>query len=137
MSKIAIGTADGTSLPQTTDIERVFDNEEQAKKYLDWVQAVEPSLHNDGVLYWATIGKDNWYHPMSEAGMKALKETVGAKAEDVEYEVLADGRVFDHVEGYVLAVCECDNTHRHNDTVCRWCWAHGRRKWNDPDVGGK
>lgn len=30
--------------------------------------------------------------------------------------------------------CECDNTHEQNDTVCRWCWAHGRRKWNDPEV---
>lgn len=30
--------------------------------------------------------------------------------------------------------CECDNTHEANDTVCRWCWSHGRRKWNDPEV---
>lgn len=30
--------------------------------------------------------------------------------------------------------CECDNTHEANDTVCRWCWARGRRKWDDPDV---
>lgn len=30
--------------------------------------------------------------------------------------------------------CECDNTHQANDTVCRWCWARGRRHWNDPDV---
>jgi hypothetical protein len=30
--------------------------------------------------------------------------------------------------------CECDNTHGTNDTVCRYCWANGRRKWNDPAV---
>lgn len=30
--------------------------------------------------------------------------------------------------------CECDNTHETNDTVCRWCWEHGRRHWNDSDV---
>lgn len=28
--------------------------------------------------------------------------------------------------------CECDNTHENNDTVCRFCWSHGRRKWDDP-----
>lgn len=28
-------------------------------------------------------------------------------------------------------MCECDNTHKANDTVCRWCWARGRRKWSD------
>lgn len=33
-----------------------------------------------------------------------------------------------------LTECECDNTHQANDTVCRWCWAHGRRHWNDPEV---
>ena len=30
--------------------------------------------------------------------------------------------------------CECDNTHHANDTVCSWCWARGRRHWNDPSV---
>lgn len=30
--------------------------------------------------------------------------------------------------------CECDNTHEQNGTVCRWCWAHGRRKPDDPPV---
>jgi hypothetical protein len=30
--------------------------------------------------------------------------------------------------------CECDNTHEANDTVCQWCWEHGRRKWADPEV---
>lgn len=30
--------------------------------------------------------------------------------------------------------CECDNTHQNNDTVCRFCWAFGRRKWTDPEV---
>ena len=30
--------------------------------------------------------------------------------------------------------CECDNTHEQNATVCRWCWAAGRRVPSDPDV---
>jgi hypothetical protein len=30
--------------------------------------------------------------------------------------------------------CECDNGHKQNDTVCRWCWNRGRRRWNDPEV---
>lgn len=29
--------------------------------------------------------------------------------------------------------CECDNTHKNNNVVCRWCWANGRRKWDDPE----
>lgn len=28
----------------------------------------------------------------------------------------------------------CDNTHQQNGTVCRWCWYHGRHKWDDPEV---
>lgn len=30
--------------------------------------------------------------------------------------------------------CECDNTHDQNHTVCRYCWANGRRHPHDPDV---
>lgn len=30
--------------------------------------------------------------------------------------------------------CECDNTHKANNTVCRFCWACGRRQWADPDA---
>lgn len=29
--------------------------------------------------------------------------------------------------------CECDNTHEANDTVCRYCWNRGRRRWADPE----
>jgi hypothetical protein len=32
------------------------------------------------------------------------------------------------------ASCECDSTHQKVDTVCRWCWARGRRHWGDPEV---
>jgi hypothetical protein len=32
-----------------------------------------------------------------------------------------------------LTVCECDSTHKQNDTVCKACWATGRRHWNDPE----
>ena len=30
--------------------------------------------------------------------------------------------------------CECDNGHKQNNTVCRWCWNRARRHWNDPEV---
>lgn len=44
-----------------------------------------------------------------------------------------EGTVFEF-EHEVPAECECDNTHDQNDTVCRYCWAHGRRKPSDPEV---
>jgi len=47
---------------------------------------------------------------------------------------LTDGTVLDHTLDQIIEGCECDNTHEQNDTVCRWCWAHGRRKWADPEV---
>lgn len=31
--------------------------------------------------------------------------------------------------------CYCDNGHEQNDTVCMYCYNHGRRGWNDPEVG--
>ena len=33
-----------------------------------------------------------------------------------------------------LTECECDSTHENNNTVCQWCWANGRRYWNDPEI---
>lgn len=33
--------------------------------------------------------------------------------------------------------CECDNTHDQNDTVCRYCWAKGRRRPSDPTPEAK
>jgi hypothetical protein len=36
-----------------------------------------------------------------------------------------------------LTECECDNGHQQNDTVCRWCYARGRRRWDDPDIPEK
>jgi hypothetical protein len=47
-----------------------------------------------------------------------------------------DEPILDDEDGLPPA-CECDNTHQANDTVCRWCWAHGRRHWNDPEVKGQ
>jgi hypothetical protein len=34
----------------------------------------------------------------------------------------------------MLHACECDNTQEQNETVCRFCYAHGRRKPSDPAV---
>lgn len=42
--------------------------------------------------------------------------------------------VDDDDDGNESSDCECDNTNQQNDTVCRWCWNRGRRKWNDPEV---
>lgn len=36
--------------------------------------------------------------------------------------------------GRRLTACECDNTHNTNGTVCRWCWARGRRQPTDPEI---
>ena len=57
-------------------------------------------------------------------------EEPGAPMED-------DGETFAvcdacHGSGQRLLQCECDNTHQANNTVCQWCWARGRRNWNDP-----
>jgi hypothetical protein len=35
-----------------------------------------------------------------------------------------------NVEGCLIHQCECDNTHEQNRTVCRHCWARGRRHPN-------
>jgi hypothetical protein len=32
--------------------------------------------------------------------------------------------------------CTCHNGHKQNNTVCTWCWARGRRVWNDVEVQG-
>lgn len=39
-----------------------------------------------------------------------------------------------NVDAGIPESCECDNTHKHNDTVCRYCYHYGRRHWNDPAV---
>ena len=31
-------------------------------------------------------------------------------------------------------ICECDNTHEQNNTVCRFCYLRGRRHYNDPEL---
>ena len=35
---------------------------------------------------------------------------------------------------FLLDGCECDNTHEQNNTVCLWCWAHGRRVPGDAEI---
>ena len=48
--------------------------------------------------------------------------------------VLPDGKVYDSVIDQTLDKCECDNTHKNLDTVCRYCYAHGRRQYTEqPD----
>lgn len=37
------------------------------------------------------------------------------------------------LDAEVLEACECDNTHKANNTVCRYCYAKGRRAWDDPE----
>jgi hypothetical protein len=52
---------------------------------------------------------------------------------DWHYDIVPVGTVPDE-DAELLEGCQCDNGHQQNDTVCRWCWGHGRRQWNDPDV---
>jgi len=63
-------------------------------------------------------------------------EEPGAPMED-------DGETFAvcdacHGSGQRLLHCECDHAaqartpNQANNTVCQWCWARGRRNWNDP-----
>jgi hypothetical protein len=41
--------------------------------------------------------------------------------------------IFQNMMNDNLTECECDNTHQAINTVCRYCYAMGRRKWNDPE----
>lgn len=71
----------------------------------------------------ATI-KDSWEHfdecdPLTTDEIDALCERLNVPAK---------------VDDDLPLACECDNTHQANDTVCRWCWAHGRRHWNDAEI---
>lgn len=42
-----------------------------------------------------------------------------------------DARI-DLDESAMSGVCECDVEHQLIDSVCPWCKAHGRQRWNDP-----
>lgn len=33
-----------------------------------------------------------------------------------------------------MTVCDCHDGHSNADTVCMYCWSHGRRKPSDPEV---
>jgi hypothetical protein len=60
---------------------------------------------------------------------------LGTKAAREEIERLLKGVADPAVDTtWEPAGCECDNTHQANDTVCRWCWNRGRRRWIDPEV---
>jgi len=36
--------------------------------------------------------------------------------------------------GSVVHECECDNSHQAMNMTCMWCWRHGRRQWDAPEV---
>lgn len=72
-----------------------------------------------------------------ERAKRAKREVAAARKRD---ENMADD--FEEVTCHdELSDCECDSTHGDNGTVCRWCYAHGRRKPTDQsysceDCGG-
>jgi hypothetical protein len=51
---------------------------------------------------------------------------------DDRYIVNEDKSVTDTLTEEVFDSCYCDNTHDQNDTICVFCWGHGRRLPTDP-----
>jgi hypothetical protein len=69
----------------------------------------------------------------SDAREDEWNQLHGAKLR-MALEALDAAEPFDEPAEGVPKRCECDNTHEQNGTVCRWCWAHGRRVPSDPDI---
>lgn len=41
--------------------------------------------------------------------------------------------VMDGTDEEKLTECECDSTHKQNDTCCMFCWNNGQRRWVDAE----
>lgn len=145
--------------PDTT-LERIqsecaycMDSPEDKAAFLKWIQDNE-DLFPDVAKALAIVQRNDSWCTDSEDDMLAFFEAIGFRREDdtcpkcggtgeepgapVDY--AEDGGMLvarcDRCDGAgrILTHCECDNTHQHNNTVCRWCWARGRRHFNDPPV---
>lgn len=65
--------------------------------------------------------------------LKAKRKVLKVVIDHIKEILQPVAEIIAHDEGLPKS-CECDNTHEANGTVCRWCWEHGRRSWNDPEV---
>ncbi len=96
-----------------------MDNPSDKEAFLAWIET-NHSLFPDVAKAMEIIGSNDSWCTDSEDDMIAFFEALGFP--------------IDGADGHFLTHCECDNTHQHNDTVCRWCYARGRRHFNDPAV---
>lgn len=112
---------------------------ENENLFPDVAKALEVIKRNDS---WCTDDEDDMWAFFEQLGHRLADDTCpkcdgsgqepGAPADWDEAGEAVCARC--HGTGRILTHCECDNTHQANDTVCRWCWARGRRHFNDPPV---
>ena len=98
----------------------------ETKRVMLTVQVIA-DVDEDADLDSLTLEYDAIYANI-RSGRKSVGKPIGH--ETVSVESIGD----EGVPGEDPPSCECDNTHDQNDTVCRWCWAKGRRKPSDPEV---
>lgn len=111
---------------------------ENENLFPDVAKALEVIKRNDS---WCTDSEDDMLAFFEQIGHRRTDDTCprcdgsgeepGAPIEMDGARALCDRC---HGAGRILTHCECDNTHQANDTVCRWCYARGRRHFNDPPV---
>jgi len=97
-----------------------------------------PTTRPDGGMRYAyailTRGGDDTY----------VRLEVGINDEDDDPEWLLTAYAGDVYDGAVVGLeaaygsvvheCECDNSHQAMNRTCMWCWRHGRRQWDAPEV---
>ena len=115
---------------------------ENENLFPDVAKALQVIQHNDS---WCTDSEDDMWAFFEQLGHRLTDDTCpkcdgsgqepGAPADwDAAGNELVARCDRCQGTGRILTHCECDNTHQANDTVCRWCWARGRRHFNDPPV---
>jgi len=124
-----------------------MDKPEGKQAFVAWIKE-NANLLPDVARALDVVGENSWWCTDSIEDMEAFFEKLGFPQTDRECPrcggtgeepgapLEADGRIAVcdrcHGSGERLTHCVCDNTHRQNDTVCRWCRARGRRHPNDP-----
>lgn len=126
-----------------------MDDPEDKENFMDWIRRNE-NLFPDVAKALAVIEKNDSWCTDELTDMTAFFEAIGfsfentpcprcegtgdepgAPIEDDGTRAICD---WCGGSGRLLAHCECDNTHQANDTVCQWCYARGRRRFNDPAI---
>lgn len=110
---------------------------ENENLFPDVAKALEVIKRNDS---WCTDSEDDMWAFFEQLGHRLVDDTCprcGGSGEEpgapLELDAVAQCNRCQGA-GRILTHCECDNTHQANDTVCRWCHARGRRRFNDPPV---